>query len=271
MSTDMSAFNSRLVYRGTLTFQTAHRIGSERALDPTVPNLPLLRSADGQPFIPGSSFKGAWRAFTETLLRTIDTQFACDPLLDKTRCVTNDAIRQLRLQHRDDPTGRDDALRAASCLACRIFGNQVLASKVYIKDLFIVGDFYTVDTRDGVAIDRDLAKVAVGPFQYEAVAPGASFAVDIVVENAEPAELGLIMLGLEAFEHDEIRLGGFKSRGLGACTLAHDWDNSRYIEKGALLEYLFNRQAAAPLSGPGVQSLMDNTWLPALKEEVKGA
>lgn len=263
---DMQTFESRLHYRGVLTFQTAHRIGSERALDPTVPNLPLLRSADNQPYIPGSSFKGAWRAFTEAVLRTADSRCACDPLNDATRCLKQARIRTIRETYRDDPAERDRLLREESCLACRIFGSQVVASKVYIKDCHVTR-LYGIDIRDGVAIDRDLAKVAHGPFQYEAVAPGAQFAVEIVVENADAAQLGAVMLGLEAFEHGEIRLGGFKSRGLGACTLAHQWEQSRFVAKDALLNYLFDRTNVGRLSSSTVEALREQ-WVEALSEEV---
>ena len=270
---DMATFQSRFVYRGNLTFHTAHRIGSERTLDPTVPDLPILRSANGAPFIPGSSFKGAWRAFSESLLRTLNREdhcYACDPLDEKKgRCLSNEAIRKINETHRNDLPKRDQVLRQRSCLACQIFGNQVLSSKVFIKDLDLATDHYQVSTRDGVSIDRDLAKVAQGPFQYEVVSPGAAFAADIVVENGTAAQLAVVMLGLEAFAHAEIRLGGFKSRGLGVCTLVHDWPNSRYLEKEDLLDYLFDRNHPKSLLNTAqIAKIRDDQWIPALEKEI---
>ncbi len=88
---DMSAFSSRFHYRGQLVFDSAHRIGAEQSLAADAPNLPILRTVDGRPYIPGSSFKGAWRAYTESILRTLQAQpgfasnLTCEPLAEEDR------------------------------------------------------------------------------------------------------------------------------------------------------------------------------------------
>lgn len=55
---DMQRFTSRLHYRGRLVFTSAHRIGAERSLDVTAPDLPVLRTQDGRPYIPDPPSKG---------------------------------------------------------------------------------------------------------------------------------------------------------------------------------------------------------------------
>ncbi|MCA9983402.1 MAG: hypothetical protein KDE59_03875, partial [Anaerolineales bacterium] len=79
-SYDFATFHSRLHFRGELVFSSAHRIGGERSNDVVGPNLPILRSVTGDPYVPGSSFKGAWRSYTEAVLRALQGQ---DGIIDR--------------------------------------------------------------------------------------------------------------------------------------------------------------------------------------------
>lgn len=235
-------------------------------------------------YIPGSSFKGAWRAYTESILRTLQAQpgfrhdLACEPLAEEDRCLTKERIQQIKNPANppaadSDPLRKqariDAALRQASCRVCRVFGNGQLAAKVLIKDLTVKPEtFYRTEVRDGVAIDRDSGRAKSGAlYQFEAVPAGAHFRVEIVVENGSPAELGLVMLGIRAFERGDVLLGGAKSRGLGWCRLESDWGRSEYITAVNLLTYLL-RPADAAATG-----LPDTTiagWLNEFQAEITG-
>jgi CRISPR-associated protein Csm3 len=271
---DMFAFTSRLHYRGRLVFTSAHRIGAERSLDVTAPDLPILRTIDGRPYIPGSSFKGAWRAYTEAILRTIQAQhnlgakLACDPLTEDGRCLPQKRVSDIKTKHRDNQKLLDETLRADSCLTCRVFGNGHLAAKALIKDLMIQPEsFYRTELRDGVAIDRDSGRAADGmKYQFETVPAGAAFDLEILVENASPAELGLALMGLLAFQRGEVLLGGAKSRGLGWCELQPNWDASEYVIPDNLLAYALRTDQSAAL---GVAEVTRNGWLKELETAVR--
>lgn len=279
-SPQLDTFTSRLHFHGKLGFDSAHRIGAERTMAVDAPDLPVLRTQDGRPYIPGSSFKGAWRAYTEAMLRTVQAQYpqqklACNPLVDKERCFPNDRVREIKTGYRADPDRTqaelDEALRDGSCWTCRVFGNGVVSSKVMIKDLMVDEEsFLRTEIRDGVGIDRDTGRVAVGPYQYEVVPTNTQFQLEIIVENASPEELGLVMMGLNAFQRGDILLGGNKSRGLGWCRLQPDWENSRYVTSDTLLDYLFTEADAAPGGSP-VDDERVRQWLQAFRDAITGA
>lgn len=271
-SPDMTAFTSRLRYKGQLVFDSAHRIGAERSLAVDAPDLPVLRTVDGRPYIPGSSVKGAWRAYTESVLRTIQAQhnlghkLACQPISEELRCLPKDNVKSLK-----DKADADRALRQASCWTCRIFGNGQIASKVMIKDLMIdEASFLRTEVRDGVAIDRDSARAADGfKYNFEAVPAGARFEMEILVENGAPAELGLVMIGLNSFARGDILLGGAKSRGLGWCHLDRESEKLEYITGEHLLAYLLNRDDPAAVAARTVTAAKMREWLAAFEAAIQ--
>jgi CRISPR-associated protein Csm3 len=269
-SPDMSRFASRLHYHGRLVFDSAHRIGAERSMAVDAPDLPVLRTEDGRPYIPGSSFKGAWRSYTESVLRTIEAQvgatnLACIITIEEERCLPVKRVRELKSNSKRTAAEIDSDIRQASCWACRVFGNLWLASKVLVKDLMIdESRFRRTELRDGVGIDRDSGRAGDGlKYQFEAVPVGAEFGLEILVENASPAELGVAMLGLKAFERGEVPLGGAKSRGLGWCHIEPAWEKSRYVRPDNLLDYLLGaEQQAAVHDGDAGQ------WLQAFRQAI---
>lgn len=156
----------------------------------------------------------------------------------------------------------DQTLRSLSCWTCRLFGAPWLASKVLIKDLYVLNpeQFAGTQIRDGVAIDRDTGRAGSGlKYQFEAVPADAGFGLELLVENATEAELGLLWLGMSAFERGEVLLGGAKSRGLGWCKLTPDWPASRYFSASNLLDTLLG---ATPESAADL-SQQPRTWIAA--------
>jgi len=306
-SPDMSRFTSRLHLRGRLTFATSFRIGAGRSIAVDEPDLPVLRTADGLPYIPGSSLKGALRSYVEAVLRTIQTlpdvrdrNLACTAVGKPGRrpdddpfphlCLFQNEVSRLKEVHpeewherlepllRDrlpDPDrlrqdlarkGRegvvDETLRALSCWTCRVLGAPWLGSKVLIKDLFLDEEtFYATEVRDGVAIDRDTGRVAgTLKYRFEAVPAGATFHLEILVENASEAELGLLWIGIRALERGEVLLGGARSRGLGWCQLQVDREGSRYVTQENLLDVLFGSPESLLIDPDG--------WMKAFAEAV---
>lgn len=278
-SPDMSMFTSRFHFRGRLVFDSAHRIGAERSLAVDAPDTPILRTLDGRPYIPGSSIKGAWRSYTEAILRTLQAQrghgrFASDPLIQKgipKYGLTDDKVKQIKKQYKDAQSSQaelDTGLREESTWTERLFGNAALASKVLIKDAYIdPATWFRSEIRDGVAIDRDSGRAGDGlKYQFEVVPAGAVFPLEVVVENASPAELGLVVLGIRAFERGEILLGGAKSRGLGWCHLESDnWADCRYVTEDNLLDYLLGDGTTVGFVSEAIVA----DWITALRASIE--
>ena len=273
LSPDMSAFTSRLRLAGTLVFDSAHRIGAERSLAVDAPDLPILRTVDGRPYIPGSSLKGAWRAYTESVLRALEEKeqvtadnLAC--LITTEPCLPDEKVKEIKQERGLEKPEQDEALREASCWTCRVFGNTALASKVLIKDLMVrEGTFFRTEERDGVAIDRDAGRAAPGQlYQYEVVPAGAAFELEVVVENGSRPELGLVMIGLRAFERGDVLVGGAKSRGLGWCRVEPAWNDSYYVAPDNLLDYLLGDEEATALADDSAAG----EWLKALRKALTG-
>lgn len=222
-------FKNRLELTGTLTTITALKIGAGRSVEVTDPDVPVIKDANGYPLIPGASFKGALRSRLESFLRGIDSRFANDPNELSSSGWMNQvkAIKESAKTIKDD-RARDvhitDQLKAitdtdkASCL----FGSPWLAGKLQIRDLTVQDGnwFGQYQERDGVAIERNTETAAdKRKYDFQVVPAGTIFDFKAAAENLEPAELGLLMLGLTQFENEMIPLGGGRSRGLGVVRL----------------------------------------------------
>lgn len=311
---DQSAFVSRLHLAGTLTFDSALRIGASRSIAVDEPDLPVLRTADGRPYIPGSSLKGALRSHVEAVLRTLQAgsnvaehNLAClsvgkppaRPSDDESPslCLTQSEVSQLKevkpsewhsklspvlaarlpaheqimrdIAGQGERAGVDKALRELSCWCCCVFGSSWLASKVYIKDLMLDEQtFVRTEIRDGVGIDRDSGRAADGAkYQFEVVPVGTAFHLDILAQNASEAELGLLWIGIKAFEEGHILMGGAKSRGLGWCKLALDWSTCRYVTPQTLLNDLMPVESVTA-SVPSSLQGQPRQWVQAFFEAI---
>lgn len=216
-------FRNRLTIEGALTAQTAMRIGAGRATEPVGTDLPVLRTSQGRPFIPGSSLKGVLRCTAEQIARAAaGSRGACLPTgSDEEHCIPKSLLAETQERARNenwDDKRWADWYWQRSCLACRTFGSTRLASHVKVKDLAVEPRtwFDQFQVRDGVAIDRDKGTVAGQQlYDYEVVPAGVGFDLEIVVENAEPWQWGMVWLALQPFLVGNGAVGGFTSRGLG--------------------------------------------------------
>lgn len=166
----------------------------------------------GEPYVPGSSLKGAIRATCETVIRTFVDGYKNSGVLcyddapeEKTTCGEGEG---------------EDA--KPLCMMCDTFGNTNRISKVSFDDAFltnmgIFGD-RAVQHRAGVSLKRTTGAVDKGPFFIEFVPRGAIFEFKILCTNILPAELKLLLLALELFNQGRFKLGGQKSRGMGSVT-----------------------------------------------------
>ncbi|BAY83095.1 SSO1426 family CRISPR-associated RAMP protein [Calothrix parasitica NIES-267] len=241
-------FKNRLEITGTLTTITALRISSGRSTEPIGSDLPVIKDALGNPFIPGSSFKGALRSRLESFLRGINPNLAANPTIEPESSIPSKSIRdrdrnilkkgldtikqEIDDEFQDDPdknrkidkklTEEIIKILETEDLTSHLFGSPWIASKFQVRDLTIVADtwFGQYQERDGVSIDRDTETAADGKlYDFQVVPAGTQFDFKAIVENGEDWELGLLMIGLHQFETEQIPLGGGRSRGLGVVKL----------------------------------------------------
>jgi len=252
---DRSRLHTRYLFTGRLVLDTALHIGGGRESS-TVTDSPILRDSVGRPLIPGSSFKGAFRAAVERLAPNLPGFSTCalnsaspclsmnKTLAEAYRRVSEAASRgsamgvgdgppaqedreALRLLGREDWAGRElneshllDLLAQYLCDTCKTFGSIHLASPARFHDLPVKDWGEITQIRDGVGIDRDSERaVEQIKFDYEVVPAQTSFAFRLTLENPTARDLGLIALGLQEFINGMIPLGGIRSRGLGRCHL----------------------------------------------------
>ena len=78
----------------TLRMKTALSVGARAALMPTGSDLPVIKTPEGIPFIPGSSLKGVVRAFDELpkLFRAEHARIHPAPLHAASKVCAMDAI-----------------------------------------------------------------------------------------------------------------------------------------------------------------------------------
>lgn len=250
------SFAQRYIFTGRLKMETGLHIGSSWAVG-QVSDSPVIRTPDGKPFIPGSSFKGAFRSTVEKLAETVGLK-SC--LLDRADvnsiCLSPEkselgqAFRVVRgyENRRIDSANKDASvalqklgqvdwigkvitekdlmalLEIHLCDTCKLFGSPYAASQIIFADLLPPKDDTLankmVQVRDGVAIDRDSEKaVDQLKYDYEVVAPAQTFELNITLDDPSPTDLALTCLGLSEFMSGFGYVGGHRSRGLAHCRL----------------------------------------------------
>ncbi|ACY18068.1 type III CRISPR-associated RAMP protein Csx7 [Haliangium ochraceum] len=234
---DFHSLRERLRLQGKLSTRTALRVGSSAGGDFDTADLPIMRDADGRPFLPGASLKGVVRSTVEALLRGASGParreadlWACDPF-----AMERDAKQHACGYH--EPGRRKHHNTEQHCAACRLFGSHLVASHARFCDALLVSSErrIPIETRDGVAIDRDLGTVHGGKkYDFEVVSPGASFAIEVFVDNPTDWLLGLLVMGFDQLSEGFSALGGFTSRGLGRVELS--WSSLTRIDAATLLE-----------------------------------
>jgi len=227
----MRAFQRRYLFIGDLVLRTGlHVGGGEVSLSAS--DSPVVRTPDGQPYIPGSSFKGVFRSTVERLATTVGLR-SCG-LMEGQGCPGAPGSEE-QARFNDLREGKDEATlleyltrgvpingqTIRLCDTCWLFGSPYVASKISFSDLYLAEDIEgIVQVRDGVAIDRDSEKQVSGLlYNYEVVAPTTPFRMEILLEDPTDTDLRLTCLGLSEFLSGFGGLGGRRSRGLGRCDL----------------------------------------------------
>jgi len=270
---------NRLTISGQIVTCSALRVGSGRTTDPTATELPLLQDDQGRPFIPGASFKGVLRSNVEALVRAVvhdRRRGVCEPFDPEKEenaiiCLTAKEVSELKGKEdlKDNDKALTDAILTRLCMVCQTFGSPWLAAHLSVADLLVDEDAWSgrVETRHGVAIDRDTGTAAPKKlYTYEVVPAGTPFNLFLTLENAEDWQRGMVLVGLLPFIRGEGAVGGFTSRGLGWIKLDEGY-RVRYWEANGANSLL---ELALGLT-QGDESLLprQQKWVEAFRDELR--
>lgn len=263
---DFHRLDRRLRLWGQLRTRTALHVGAAQGGFQDVSDLPVLKDGRGMPFIAGASLKGVLRSTIESLVRAAENPaqgiWACDSLDDDMSRVHS---RTACGAHKKGQRANVDSSR--HCAVCRLLGSRTVGSHVRISDA-ILRDYdgpSPVEIRDGVAIDRDLAIVAgAKKYQFEVVAPGTAFDIEVFVENPRDWLMGLLTIGWDQIAEGFSAVGGFGSRGMGRVELC--WEGGEEATAHSLL----SNRPATKWSAQELAGKQDE-WRRSLAERHGGA
>lgn len=229
---------NRYIFEGQFVMETALHIGGGTAHLSSSDN-PVVLTPDQQPFIPGSSFKGALRSTVEKIVPSLPAamQFSTCALINLTDeqvewakppkgepprwpdvCPTvwQSGLTMIRREYPDAAKKVTEEAIRNLCDTCLLFGSPFTAARLSINDLSMSEWNGVIERRDGVAIDRDSEKAKdCLKYDFEVVPASARFNLKIVLENATERDLQLLCVGLSEFVHGFGAIGGKRSRGLG--------------------------------------------------------
>ncbi len=281
---------NRYTFDGKLEMMTGLHIGGGKAtLSHT--NSPVVLTAEGLPFIPGSSLKGVLRSTIEKFVASLPADLglhSCGLLSEEDKDESCPTARQgLIVKDRRGNANKAEAImnqaRKDLCHTCQLFGSPFAAGRITINDLYLISDEWSGSTqiRDGVAIDRDRETAKHGAkYDFEVVPSTTVFVMRLLIENATPKDLQLISIGLSEFVSGFGSVGGLRSRGLGACILNDleircmkltDLDDA--ARKQRLLRYLLRKRDSAEdgLDRIDTQAFFDEHIKALFREETTNA
>lgn len=261
-------------FKGTLELIGALHIGSgggDAQTDATV-----VRDVRGNPYIPGSSLRGAFRAAVERLAPAL--------LATEASHLENESFwRDLRndLDRRNDEASIIDALNGKLNCLDRLFGSPFWASPLLIPDLRLENNGPAKgyhEIRHGVGIDRDTgaARDAI-KYDFEVLPKGYAFAFLMRCEIPDDAQaqrfkaqwLQALAIGLQLLRQSELMVGGRQARGVGQVQLR---DLSVYIldtsQKDKLISALLKSGAEDARYGEAEDGAK---WIAAQLHTLKGA
>lgn len=186
--------------------------GIEGGADPTIPDMNFVRTihpdtGDNTVYLPGSSLKGVFRSYAEKIANTVDLKI-------KDVVAEPNAYENLK---KESDNKDNEIYKGSDCIA-KLFGSQILASRIKFKDAFPECKIEP-EHRTNVSINRTLGSVQAGPFNMEVVTKG-NFKVKISVRNFELWQVGLLGLILRDLSNGQIKIGYAKTRGLGDVKIA---------------------------------------------------
>ncbi len=243
----------KYVFTGKLELNSAMHIGGEK-INLRGTDSPVVLTPEGNPFIPGSSFKGVFRSTVEKLVGAIPNQTTCF-LSEGGNCPTadQDNFNNRRRNKNWSEAKLAKILDAELCDTCKLFGSPFSASKIFFGDLYVDEWAEATQVRHGVAIDRDSERARDQLlYDYEVVPVGSTFKMEIVLEKPSDIDLSLACVGLNEFASGMAGIGGMRSRGLGICQviglIGYELDLTDLTDLEKLKKYLIGKKLEDKMS-----------------------
>jgi CRISPR/Cas system CSM-associated protein Csm3 (group 7 of RAMP superfamily) len=165
-----------------------------------------------------------------------------------------------------------DLIFRTATLIDLVFGSPQIAGRLFVKDALVDEAYWfgQYEVRNGVGINRD-TETAQGGFlyDYEVVPAGTRFEFELMLENAEKWQLGMVWLLLQPWQRGDIQVGGFRTRGLGYVKLAGTNNDSEdptitYNDMASVDDVL----AFLDGSRKPVDATLTASWKKALRDEL---
>lgn len=214
-----------------VTKEPLHIGGTEKSVKVNESDLIYIKRNNGDPFIPGSSFRGLLRAYVnrishifqdEDILKRLNIE---DIRIDHRGAKTpSDSVCDLQEIFREELTPEQNMEgiaieREKICDVCLLFGAKGYGSPLKVTDFNIEGSKVFIE-RNHIAIDlaSDTTKDN-SLFTVEAIAEGTVFKGKLILDKRGHVRQDRIMrlfeLILFLLKNQEVNIGGLKSRGYG--------------------------------------------------------
>lgn len=204
------SFQSRVVLTGHIKCKSGSKLepqGDKR----NSPDLYTLKDLSGMPYISGSNFKTFLRRQVESLLKeTLGPGFSCDSFNRDKACIRLGEpkadggvyLEDLLIRYGEDDAGLIKAVEKHTCIACRLFGSQLVECQIVSEDLKPSawgGQF------------RTKKKTADEAAESEVLSIPDKFMIRVVLNNCEPWKRGLFIMGLSRAQNKLITLSTGKA------------------------------------------------------------
>ncbi len=179
------------------------------------------------PYIPGSSLKGVFRSYSESLallkgFRVCSglSKSTCMDQFQKDMGVTLSKYIERLLKNNMSTKAVEEFWKRA-CLMCKVFGSPSYSGRVSFSDAYPLDEKnsllpFKLGVRKGTAIDRRTGSVqSRALYDVEYVEPGARFRFTLRCINLPNYVLGMLSKVLEDMNAGRVKIGGFKTRGFG--------------------------------------------------------
>lgn len=263
-------FQSRMVLTGTVHCKTGARIEQQGDTKLNPPDLYVLRDLTGTPYISGSNFKNLLRRQVESVLRdTLGPGFSCDSFNRDQACIRlgdPKADGGIYLQDLIERCGDDDEklfalIEKHTCLACRLFGSQLVESPMQSEDLkpsVWGGQFKMRKRRGHPEVETEITEDKTVP---------EKFMIRVVLNNCEQWQQGLFVMALSRAQNKLITLSTGRQAEQHVATI--ESLSVRYLDSARRLYECLSRHEATDGSEVTTEQLQQ--WISSLREHLKRA
>jgi len=170
------------------------------------------------PFIPGSSWKGVFRAHAVKITRSQGLN-TCEGIPNNT-CLKGDEFSEFEERKLDTRAKIELIMQgeigvSGCCLLCLSFGTPGILSHITFHDSLPLKEpklgyrtMVAISRRTGASHPRAL-------YSVEYIEPGSEFTFSIEAINLPNYAIGLLMIIVEHMNLGLVRVGGMKTRGFG--------------------------------------------------------